>query len=448
MDGVESQARSPSLWLDPPPVPGPPLRGTVRTEVAVVGAGYTGLCAALELRRRGVSVAVLERDFAGFGASGRNAGHLTPTIGKDLPSLLRGFGRERGGDLVRLAEQAVEHVEGLIAELGIDCAYRAVGNLVAGVHDGQRRRLERSARAGAELGAAVLMLDRRELARRGLPRSFTCGYLEQRGGLLDPGRYARGLAEAAQRAGAELHESTPVLELDGGPSGHLLRTPRAEVHAERILIATNAYSSELGVPAGAPLPLQVSLLATEPLPLEVREAIGWSGEEGVYTAHEILESHRLTADGRLLSGSRFVRYVGSAGAGAEGDPGDYARIEAIFRHRFPEALEVPVARFWSGPIGFNLNFLPWVDRTRDGRTCWALGFAGHGIAMASLAGTRLAGMALGEDPGMPALTEAKRVPLPPERLREPLARTLIAGLERVDRRTDRRAGAQRGLSSG
>src|SRR5918997_1095179 len=116
-------ARAPSLWLDPPPDPGPPLEGDVEADAVVIGAGYTGLWTALALRERGAEVVVLERDYAGFGASGRNAGHLTPTIGKDLPTLLRLYGRERAGALVRFAETAVEHVEAAISEGTIDCKY-------------------------------------------------------------------------------------------------------------------------------------------------------------------------------------------------------------------------------------------------------------------------------------------------------------------------------------
>ena len=138
MNGGTTAARAPSLWLDPAPDPGPPLEGAVEADVVVIGAGYTGLWTALALRERGADVVVLERDYAGFGASGRNAGHLTPTIGKDLPTLLRLYGRERGGALVRFAEAAVEHVESAISERGIDCDYVPAGNVLAGVHPGQR----------------------------------------------------------------------------------------------------------------------------------------------------------------------------------------------------------------------------------------------------------------------------------------------------------------------
>ena len=207
-----------------------------------------------------------------------------------------------------------------------------------------------------------------------------------------------------------------------------------------LVVATNAYSRELGTPANGPVATTVSLLVTEPLPLEVRERIGWPGGEGIYTAHEVLESHRLTADGRILSGSRHVRY-GNRGRPLPdaGDPDVYARIESVFRRRFPEAAEVGVARFWSGPIGFNLNFLPWLGRSDDGRICWAVGFAGHGIALATLAGTWLARLSSGEDAGVPELTGARRIQMPGEPLRGWVARALIAGLEWADRRTDRRA---------
>jgi gamma-glutamylputrescine oxidase len=299
---------SPSLWLDPAPEPGPALDSDVECDVLVVGAGHTGLSAAIALAEAGADVVVLERDYAGFGASGRNAGHVTPTIGKDLPTLLRMYGRERGGTFVRLAEEAIEHTEATVAARGIDCGYAPVGNVLAGLHPGQAKTIERAASAARELGGAMRLLSSDEIAERGLPAHVACGYLEERGGLLNPGKYVRGLREAALRAGAKLYEQTPVRALDGGDQCVAAETGRGRVTAPDAILATNAFTPQLGLFRHRVVPLRVSLFATEPLTAGQRARVGWPGGEGIYTAHEVLESYRLTADGRIVGGSRYVAY--------------------------------------------------------------------------------------------------------------------------------------------
>jgi gamma-glutamylputrescine oxidase len=439
VDDGSMAARAPSLWLDPPPDPGPPLEGDVDADVVVIGAGYTGLWTALALRESGADVVVLERDYAGFGASGRNAGHLTPTIGKDLPTLLRVYGRERAGALVRFAEAAVEHVEAAISERELDCDYVPAGNVLAGVHPGQRRRLEKAAHAAGEVGAAMRMLDQSELADRRLPRCVACGYLEERGGVLQPGKYVRAVRERAVEAGARLCESTPVDAIADGPRVRV-ETPRGSASAPICVIATNAYTPRLGRLRSAVAPLHVSLFATAPLTAEQRERVGWAGGEGIYTAHEVLESYRLTADGRIVGGSRHVRWSYGGRALPDHDSATSAALEAMFRARFPELSDVAVERCWSGPIAMTLDFLPAIGRAgRRDNVLFGIGYNGHGIAQASYVGTLLAKMATGEDPGHPELLRRRRLPMPPEPLRWLGARGILAALGALDRRTDRRA---------
>jgi gamma-glutamylputrescine oxidase len=439
VDDGSMAARAPSLWLDPPPDPGPPLEGDVDADVVVIGAGYTGLWTALALRESGADVVVLERDYAGFGASGRNAGHLTPTIGKDLPTLLRVYGRERAGALVRFAEAAVEHVEAAISERELDCDYVPAGNVLAGVHPGQRRRLEKAAHAAGEVGAAMRMLDQSELADRRLPRCVACGYLEERGGVLQPGKYVRAVRERAVEAGARLCESTPVDAIADGPRVRV-ETPRGSASAPICVIATNAYTPRLGRLRSAVAPLHVSLFATAPLTAEQRERVGWAGGEGIYTAHEVLESYRLTADGRIVGGSRHVRWSYGGRALPDHDSATSAALEAMFRARFPELSDVAVERCWSGPIAMTLDFLPAIGRAgRRDNVLFGIGYNGHGIAQASYVGTLLAKMATGEDPGNPELLRRRRLPMPPEPLRWLGARGILAALGALDRRTDRRA---------
>jgi len=435
-------ARPPSLWLDPPPTAGPSLEGALHADVIVIGAGYTGLWTALGLRERGADVVVLERDYAGFGASGRNAGHLTPTIGKDLPTLLRLYGRERAGALVRFAEAAVEHVEAAISERWIDCDYVGAGNVLAGVHPGQRPGIEKAAWAATQLGAAMRMLDPSELAERGLPRCVACGYLEERGGVLNPGKYVRALRQEAIDAGVRLHESTPVDSIADGPWVRV-ETPRGSARAPACVIATNAYTPRLGRLRSAVAPLYVSLFATERLSPEQRRRVGWPRGEGIYTAHEVLESYRLTADGRIVGGSRHVRWPYGGRPLPDQDPGTFAALAAMFRGRFPELAEVAVERCWSGPIAMTLDFLPAIGRTgRHKNILFGIGYNGHGVAQASYVGTLLAKMASGEDPGHPELLHRRRPPMPPEPLRSLYARGLLAALRAIDRRTDRRAQAR------
>ncbi len=436
-------AHPPSLWLDPAPVPGPPLEGDLELDFLVIGGGYTGLSAALALAEAGAEVAVVERDYAGFGASGRNAGHLTPTIGKDLPTLLRLYGRERGGALVRLAEEAIEHVESTIADRAIACDYERVGNLLGGIHPAQAQALERAAQAGRELGASLVTLSSAELTERGLPAAFCCGYMEQRGGILDPGKYVRGLRESALASGVQVYEGTRVSAIEPGPRVRV-ETARGRVSAGSAIVATNAYTPELGVLGAIVAPIAVSLFATEPLTPGQLEAVEWPGREGVYTAHEILESYRLTADNRIVGGSRHIRYAPRGRIPVDEDAGVFASLEAMFRARFPELRETAIDRCWSGPVALTLDFLPAIGRKRGHpNLLYSVGYAGHGVAMASYAGTRLAGMALGTDPGPRELTERRRIPLPPEPLRTLGVKGLIKAFEAVDRRTDRRAQPRR-----
>jgi gamma-glutamylputrescine oxidase len=437
------KAHPPSLWLDPPPEPGPPLEGERKCDCVVIGAGYTGLSAALAMAEEGADVVVLERDYAGFGASGRNAGHLTPTIGKDLPTLLRLYGRERGGALVRLAEEAIEHVEQAIDERGIDCDYVPAGNVLAGIHPGQAQMLEKACAAGKELGGSLRMLSTEEMDERGLPAHVACGYLEEKGGTLNPGKYVRGLRKVATKAGAKLFEGTRVASISEGtgPGRRQIRveTPRGRVSAEHCVLATNAYTPELGMLRTHVVPLRVSLFATEPLSAEQRERVGWGGREGIYTAHEVLESYRLTADDRIVGGSRYIAYSWGSRIPPDDDPAVFRKQETMFRSRFPELPDVAIERNWSGPIAISLDFLPSIGRTgKAGKIVHSIGYAGHGVAMASHLGTLAAGMVLRGEPGPSVLTDRRRIPLPPEPFKWLVAKGIIGALEALDRRTDRR----------
>jgi gamma-glutamylputrescine oxidase len=431
---------SPSLWLRDRPVPGPALSGDTTCDVAVIGAGYTGLSAAIALAESGASVVVLESEYAGFGASGRSAGHLTPTIGKDLPSVLKAYGLARGRALVRLAETAIDFTESVLADHRIDCDFVPHGNVIAGIHPGQDRKLRHAADAAQQLGAAVRMLERKEIDGRGLPAFISCAAIEERGGILDPGKYVRGLRDVAISSGATLYEGTPVVEVVEHRRGVLMNTPEGSVSAPVAVLATNAYTPTLGLSYGGVVPMRDSQFVTAPLSTEQRQRIGWPGAEGVYTAHESLENYRLTAEGRIVGGSRYVGYRMRGRIAPDEDRRAFARIEALFRQRFPNLDDVPVEAYWSGHVAMNSNFVPFIGRVgKHGKLVAALGYCGHGIALAGYLGTLAAGIAQGTASPPDVLNDIRRIPLPPEPFRWLAVRAITTALEAVDQRTDRRA---------
>ncbi len=423
-------------WVTEAVESNPPLRGEISADVAIIGAGYTGLSAAVALRREGFEVAVLEANTAGFGASGRNAGHLSPTIGKDLPTLIRLFGDERVRGLIAFTEAAISHVENLIETHEIACDYEPVGNVIAAVHPRQHARIDKAAEAAAKYGLPGELLDADAMRAKGLPRAFTRGYLEPHGGILNPCLYARGLREAAIAAGARIYENSPVMRIEEGEPA-VVSTPSGTVRCPHVVIATNAYTASLGRLGSAGMRLQVQLLQTEPLSDEQLARVDWHGRQGVYTAHETLENYRLTADNRIVFGSKKVRYIFGGGNGPDTDPVISEFLESTFRARFPEISDVGIARHWGGPIFLGLDFLPVVGRNRN--ILHSIAYAGHGLAHASLAGEMIADLLLGRSGHGAALRERRVLPTPPEPFRWLAFRGLDAVLSFIDRRVDRAA---------
>lgn len=200
-----------SPWAPAPTDIQPPLQDEVTADVAIIGGGFTGLSAAIELRDAGVDVAVLELDFCGKGASGRNAGHLTPTIGKDFPTMVKSFGEDRALAYAKFAERSVIYTESVFDRLGIECDYKAAGNIVTGVHKQHRDALLRAADVSSRLGIGVEFLDGDEMRRRQLPPFGLFGVLEHHGGHLNPGKYIAGLRRAALEKGVRIFEGTRVM---------------------------------------------------------------------------------------------------------------------------------------------------------------------------------------------------------------------------------------------
>lgn len=430
-------------WLATPEGFTPPLEGDLRADVVVVGAGYTGLSTALALREAGADVVVLERDYAGAGASGSNSGHLSTTVGSPAKGLVRSLGEEGARALFRFSDEAVAYTERRMQALGIDADYAATGNVRASIHPDHDERLEDEARDRRDLGARVGFLSAAEMRERNIPEVFRCGLLHEPGGVLDPGKYVRGLYDAALRASVRIFERTSVERIEDGVPLRV-RTSNGVVTADALVLATNAFTPSLGRIGRAVIPLRVCCVETEPLAAEERSAIGWTGEEGISTTHAIPETYRWTPRGGIAAGTRIVDYAWNSALSKRGDEDRFAVVERSLRARFPMLRSTGIAARWGGWVAFTTDTLPVLGTSGPHQNVWhALGYAGHGIAQATFLGALLAARVLGEPHAAELLApfERTRWRWPIEPFRWIGGTAALAVLRRLDERTDRKIAA-------
>lgn len=436
---VASRYRAIGGWVERPEHPQPTLQEHVSADVVVVGAGFAGLNTALELAARGASVVVLERDFAGFGASGRNAGYLGGSLAVEYEMFLKRVGHEQAKQIVAFYDAGVDYVEGKLAAYGIDCDYVASGIIRAGVHPSQEKKLRKDMRTGLELGSVARFLDPADMRARGIPPAFLFGCYTERGGTLDPGKYVMGLRRAALAAGVRIYENTEVLSFTEGATVRV-ETARGSASAPFLVLATNAYTPQLGLLGNKVMPMRVSAIETEPLSAAQLAVLGWPGREGIMTPHWIMESHRLTARNTLVITTKQIDYVYGSRTPNVPDIDAYHALETALRDRFPMLPGLRVRSCWSGYISVAYDALPVVGETSEYRNIlYAAGCSGHGVATQSMMGQLLADRLDGtENPFRPAL-EHKTPSTLPEPLQWCAVKTTLGLLNMVDEYVNRKA---------
>jgi len=434
-------------WVEKPDELQPALEGDVSADVVIVGAGFAGLSAALELAKQGAKVIVLEREFAGFGASGRNAGYLAGALGLEYELFLKGIGIERAKQIVRYYEDAVAFVEGKLKEHGIDCDYNQSGLIRAGVHPSQEEKVRESMRVGAELGLQSEFLDEAQMRARGIPSAFLFGNYVPRGGTLNPGKYVLGLRRAALQAGVKLYENTPLLSYTEGPVIQV-KTPRGNASAPVLMLATNAYTPQLGLLADKVVPLRISAIETEPLSKGQLASLGWPRREGIVTAHWTMESHRLTARDTLLVTTKRIHYPYGSKTPNVPDYDQYRELRVALHDRFPTLKDIALRACWSGYISFANDALPVVGRTGANQNIYySAGCSGHGVAAQSMVGHMIAQRIRGTEPPLLVALHHETPSTLPEPFRWCAVNGALAGANALDdwlNRKVRDAAAQRG----
>lgn len=370
-----------------------PVEGDV--DVAVIGAGFTGLNAALKLARSGVDVAVLEAEHVGAGASGRNGGHLNNGIAHAYADAKAHLGAERAHTIYKAHDQSIDLIEELVREETIDCDFRRSGKLKlaskASHVAGLRANFELIHR---EVDSDTGWLEKPELACEVLSDSFHGAILHKKSAMMHMGRFVNGLARAADRHGARIWERAPVTGRRKIASAWELQTPRGTVRAARVIAATDAYSASV---AGAPLAhfrrrlvtVGSFLVATRPLS-DAEIAATMPSDRTCVTSLNIGNYFRLSPDRRLIFGGR-ARF--SAVSDQTSDEKSGRILQKSLSHIFPQLGDVGIEYCWGGLVGMTRDRFPRAGEA-DG-LIYAMGYSGHGAQMSTLMGQVLADMAMG-----------------------------------------------------
>jgi glycine/D-amino acid oxidase-like deaminating enzyme len=378
-----------SLWAAScaPLAPLAPLAADTRAEVLVIGAGYTGLSAALHAAAAGRDVVVLEAREIGAGGSGRNGGQVIAGLKHD-PDWLESVYGEAGGQLAACSGTAPDLVFDVIRQYSIECDAVRAGWLQLAVTERHLEALERRAAQWRSRGADAAVLSARGAARLTGTTRYCGGWIDRRGGTVQPLAYLQGLARAAMARGARLFIRSPATRLSRRGDGWCVQTPRNAVTAHTVVVATDAYTDRpfdalrrtvVAVPS-----IQV---ATAPLPPHLRAHVLPEGQS-VSDTQRILRYFRLDAAGRLVLGTR----------GSYGDvpnPTGTGAHERAVRELYPQLAGLPLQYRWGGFVAMTRDGLPHLHEPAPGLLA-GLGYNGRGVAMATAMGRLLARRALGE----------------------------------------------------
>ncbi|HEY2916073.1 MAG TPA: FAD-binding oxidoreductase [Candidatus Limnocylindrales bacterium] len=371
-------------------------------DVAVVGGGYTGIAAGRKLALQGARVVVLEARTLGWGASTRNGGIVHPGFKWGPPALVKRYGEPLARALYRESVDATNLVAGLIRDQAIDAELRLSGFLELAWGPGHAAEFPAEAAALADFGTPAHAVPKDELRSEIGTDAYHGGLAVDGGGVLQPGKWFAGLVGLAERAGAELHEQTPVRSLRRQRDGRfVVETGRGALLAKDVLVATNAYTD--GVAPGVRrrvIPVGSYIIATEPLPEDLAREVSPTGR-AYFDTRNFLSYWHVSADRRLIFGGRVSFF-----------PTTVDRTAALLYQRMlavhPAVAGTRVAYSWGGKVGITMDRMPHIGRT--GGVMYAVGYSGTGVALSTYLGTRAAEWLAGG--AAPALSKL-RLPLVP-----------------------------------
>jgi glycine/D-amino acid oxidase-like deaminating enzyme len=379
-----------NYWLTTTSMP-PALTGNLpaRADVAILGAGFTGLSAALALAKRGVTVAVLEANTIGWGASSRNGGMVLTGLKLSAETLAKRYGMDLTRRMYATSLESIDLVEQIVRQENIDCSFSRCGHLEVACKqshfDAYARSVEVIAR---EFDHELRIIPRSELGREIGSKIYFGSIVDETSAGVNPAQYVFGLASAALRAGACIYENARVQNIQrnsqNGSAGFLVLTSRGNILAQNVLVATSGYTSAATAALQKKIiPVGSFIIATERLPDKLARELS-PRNRMIFDSKHYLHYYRLTPDNRMLFGGRaafFPETKNTIQRSAEILRRDLVEV-------YPQLRDRKIEYAWGGTLDFCFDTMPHAGQT-DG-IYYALGYAGHGVAMATYLGTKLA----------------------------------------------------------
>jgi glycine/D-amino acid oxidase-like deaminating enzyme len=453
---VMTDPRSVSYWLETcgdDLTPRPSLAGSTTADVAILGAGFTGLWTAQALLERDPSlrIVVLEREVAGFGASGRNGGWCYPGFPVTLGMLRDRFGPDAARALTAAMHGAVDDVARVCASEGIDAGFTMSGMLRLARGKAQLPGLKSTIATARGLGLDhhYQELSAAEVRDRVRVTGVDGGIFMPHGAAIHPAKLARGLARAVERRGAVIHETTPVTEVIAGKSPRFV-TPFGDVSAHTLVLAGEAYLTQLPQWRRAMIPVYSLIVLTEPISDDRWAEIGWQHRELLASSRYSVDYLQRTEDGRVLFGGRGAPY--RLGSRIEPEMDRHGPTHAALRRMvtewFPPLAGVRFTHAWGGPLGMPRDWMPTMRYDAAQGIAGAWGYTGQGVATANLSGRVLADLITARITDLTTLPTVNHhgKPWEPEPFRWAGIRYVQGGFGTLDRQMERTGKAPSGRS--
>ncbi len=388
-------------WADlPAPVPRPALVGRAEADVAIVGAGYTGLWTAHYLLAHdpGLSVVLLDAGLAGSGASGRNGGWCSALFPTSLERVAARSSARAARALQEALIDTVDEVGRVAVAEGLDIGWAKGGTVSLARSPAHLQRARADVRAWRDAGLDpddLVLLGAREARARVRADGVLGATFTPHCAALHPARLARGLVDLVERQGAVLHEGSRVRSLEPG----VVRTDAGEVRARFVVRATESGTASLPGFGRAILPVYSLMIATQPLDADTWEAIGLADRETLTDGRHVIVYGQRTHDGRLAFGGRGAPYHWRSRTRADFEqvPRVHDALAASLAELFPVLRGVPISHRWGGSLGIARDWFPSVGLDRRAGVAWAGGYVGDGVAATNLAGRTLADLITGTD---------------------------------------------------